>query len=221
VAIIESQNNDQNVRDQKHGVLIHSTASSRIKLDSVDPARLNHPRIIRDISQMFVFLLIQFLSITFAENSIPVEKTIYSKTNSGISTAAIASQYGIGRLTNGSLGEYNFLRSDCLLGNIVNKFNQTTVLPSLSAKTPNPSTCLRGNGVGSIPSVYQSSRNISQFISTIVSKKLGSVFTVDFWFHPNATMKSNSEIFSLRYLGNSQPYFQVFIMNKCICYTKT
>jgi hypothetical protein len=192
-----------------------------MKLTRDGPSVVNHPRIIRDISQMFGFLLIQALWITCAENSIPVEKTLYSKTISGILTAPIAIQDGMGRLIDGSLGEYNFLRSDCLLGNVINKLNQTTVLPSLSANTPNPSTCLRGNGVGSIPSVYQSSRNISQFISTIVSKKLGGVFTVDFWFHPNATMKSNSEIFSLRYLGNSKPYFQVFIMNKCTYYTET
>lgn len=171
---------------------------------------------------MFVFLLIECLWIACAENSVRTDSKAYSKIDLKTSTAVTIVQYGMERLTNGSLGQYNFLRSDCLRGKIINKLNQTTVLPSLTVKTPNPLFCLRGNGIGSNSSVYQSSGNIQQFISTIVSKKLGGIFTVDFWFypnasmafnHPNASMASSSEIFSLRYLGNSQPYFQVFMMN--------
>lgn len=91
---------------------------------------------------MFLFFLIYFLRIVRVESSLQIESspTILSTTK--------AIQYGIGRLTNGSLGEYDFIRSDCLHGNVLNKLNQTTVLPSLVAKILNPSTtsCLRGNG---------------------------------------------------------------------------
>ena len=42
-------------------------------------------------------------------------------------------ELGYGRVINGSVGEYNFLRVDCLKRVFPNFLNQTTVLPSLQA----------------------------------------------------------------------------------------
>ena len=51
----------------------------------------------------------------------------------------------VGRIDNGSLGEYEFLRSDCIRGSIRNSLNFTTVLPPLTASALTGS-CLKGNG---------------------------------------------------------------------------
>lgn len=73
-----------------------------------------------------------------------------------INLSALASkQKGHQRVLLGSLGEYDFIRSDCLYGTIKNQLNQTTVLSPLVAKSTSTaatiastlaSTCPRGNG---------------------------------------------------------------------------
>ena len=58
----------------------------------------------------------------------------------GILSSAIdvkIGELGYGRVTNNSLGEYNFLRVDCLKGVFPNFLNKTTVLPSLQAAFKN------------------------------------------------------------------------------------
>lgn len=58
----------------------------------------------------------------------------------GILSSAIdvkIGELGYGRVTNNSLGEYNFLRVDCLKGVIPNFLNKTTVLPSLQQSFKN------------------------------------------------------------------------------------
>ena len=58
----------------------------------------------------------------------------------GILSSAIdvkIGELGYGRVTNNSLGEYNFLRVDCLKGVFPNFLNQTTVLPSLQPSFKN------------------------------------------------------------------------------------
>jgi hypothetical protein len=66
--------------------------------------------------------------------------TVSKNLRIGILSSAIdvnIGELGYGRVTNNSLGEYNFLRVDCLKGVFPNFLNKTTVLPSLQPSFKN------------------------------------------------------------------------------------
>lgn len=146
-------------------------------------------------------------------------------------------ELGYGRITNNSLGEYNFLRVDCLKSVFPNFLNKTTVLPSLQASFRND--CPSDDGIqvdchsfslkwchilhfltygtihqiaviDSLSSVYLSRTDVSQFVTAISSSESQGSFTVEMFVRPNVTGNSEfSEIFSLTRLSTEETYFSV------------
>jgi hypothetical protein len=146
-------------------------------------------------------------------------------------------ELGYGRVTNNSLGEYNFLRVDCLQYVFPNFLNKTTVLPSLQPSLRND--CPTDDGIevdcrffiqqkwhflhylthgtihqitviDSLSSVYLSRTLVSQFVTAISSSESQGSFTVEMLFRPNVTGDSLvSEIFSLTRWSTDDTYFSV------------
>ena len=172
--------------------------------------------------------------VTFVVISIMMSFGILSSATSEQLLDIEIGELGYGRVTNGSLGEYNFLRVNCLKRVFPNFLNQTTVLPSLQATIR--TDCPSDDGIGvdyhlfflkyssllnlqhlnhlaeinSQSSVYLSRTDVSQFVTAISSSKSRGSFTVEMLFKPNVTGNPQySEIFSLTRLSTEETCFSV------------
>lgn len=97
-------------------------------------------------------------SITFIFICNIIRPEVLSQATSNIKIGEL----GYGRVTNCSIGEYNFLRVDCLKRVFPNFLNQTTVLPSLQATLNND--CPSDDGIDVDCNFFLRSRHVLHYL---------------------------------------------------------